>query len=77
MDQGGLMRLSRIVILLALISVGCSVLPGQGAPSSAGELPDLGLAPELENEVWINTDQPLRLADLQGRVVLLDMWTYG
>ena len=41
------------------------------------ELPDLGIAPELSNQVWINTDQPLRLADLRGKVVLLEMWTFG
>lgn len=40
-------------------------------------LPDLGPAPELTNEVWLNTDDPLRLADLGGKVVLIDMWTYG
>lgn len=40
-------------------------------------LEDLGPAPELENEVWLNTDEPLRLANLRGRVVLLDMWTFG
>ncbi len=40
-------------------------------------LPDLGLAPELQNEFWLNTDQPLRLAELGGKVVLLDMWTFG
>lgn len=40
-------------------------------------LPDWGAAPELTNEVWLNTENPLRLADLRGKVVLLDMWTFG
>jgi len=40
-------------------------------------LEDLGAAPELENEVWLNTEAPLRLAELHGKVVLLDMWTFG
>jgi hypothetical protein len=44
---------------------------------TAAPLPDLGVAPELENEVWLNVDAPLRLADLRGKVVLLDMWTFG
>jgi hypothetical protein len=41
------------------------------------DLPDLGKAPELNNEVWLNTDRPLRLSDLRGKVVLIDMWTFG
>ncbi len=40
-------------------------------------LEDYGPAPELENEVWLNTDRPLRLRDLRGKVVLLEMWTFG
>jgi thiol-disulfide isomerase/thioredoxin len=45
--------------------------------SSASSLPDLGLAPELTNETWLNVDTPLRLADLRGKVVAIDMWTFG
>jgi hypothetical protein len=40
-------------------------------------LPDLGAAPELNNETWFNTPEPLLLQDLRGKVVLLDMWTFG
>ena len=30
-------------------------------------------SPGLE---WLNTDNPVRLKDLRGKVVLLDFWTY-
>jgi thiol-disulfide isomerase/thioredoxin len=40
-------------------------------------LPDLGSAPELTNSSWLNTDKPLRLADLRGKVVAVEMWTFG
>lgn len=35
-------------------------------------------APEFpEGSEWVNTDRPLGLKDLRGKVVLLDFWTYG
>ena len=35
-------------------------------------------APELaDHRGWLNTDRPLSLAALRGKVVLLDFWTYG
>jgi thiol-disulfide isomerase/thioredoxin len=35
-------------------------------------------APELDGaRGWLNTDKPLTLSALRGKVVLLDFWTYG
>ena len=45
------------------------------APRAAA-LPDLGQAPELTNTVWLNSDSALRWADLRGKVVGLEMWTF-
>ena len=35
-------------------------------------------APELNGGIgWLNTDKPLSMAGLKGKIVLLDFWTYG
>ncbi|MGI9529274.1 MAG: thioredoxin-like domain-containing protein, partial [Acidimicrobiia bacterium] len=42
--------------------------------SFAGEID----APEFPEDLdWINTDRPITLNSLKGKVVLLDFWTYG
>jgi thiol-disulfide isomerase/thioredoxin len=33
-------------------------------------------APELRGTAWLNTTRPLTLADLRGKLVLLDFWTF-
>ena len=74
--------------LLALLLFGCSTR-GKSSPQNdiqsqadsampkTASLPNLGPAPELTNDTWLNVDSPLRLADLRGKVVLIDMWTFG
>jgi hypothetical protein len=39
--------------------------------------PDLGPAPDIKNDVWLNTDIPLDLEAVRGRVVLIEFWTFG
>lgn len=47
------------------------------SPGHRSSLDDYGPAPELENEVWLNAHEPIRLENLRGQVVLLNMWTFG
>ena len=73
--------------LIAFILFGCAPqqTPAAGAQAQSmdsvmpklASLPDLGPAPELMNDTWLNVDSPLRLADLRGKVVIVEMWTFG
>jgi len=71
-----------ILGLTTLLLFGCasqSAMQGQvqSAMPKLASLPDLGLAPEVTNDTWLNVDSPLRLADLRGKVVMVEMWTFG
>ena len=34
-------------------------------------------APEFPQHLdWLNTDRPLTMQELRGRIVMLDFWTY-
>jgi DNA-binding beta-propeller fold protein YncE len=49
----------------------------QGVFMSAQERPRVR-APEITGgRGWLNTDKPLSIAALKGKIVLLDFWTYG
>lgn len=53
---------------------------GQSTTPAAGELPELGRAPNFTGiTTWIGTpdDRPLSLSKLRGKVVLVDFWTYS
>jgi DNA-binding beta-propeller fold protein YncE len=66
------------------VLLGCVGLPSawsaENASAAPPALPHMHLvaAPEFPVEAeWVNTDQPLSLRQLRGKVVLLDFWTYG
>ena len=71
-----------LIGLMILLLLGCA-LPQREVPLADSSmqkitsLPDWGVAPELTNETWLNVDAPLRLADLRGKVVIVEMWTFG
>jgi cytochrome c biogenesis protein CcdA/thiol-disulfide isomerase/thioredoxin len=60
-----------------------SAAPAASTPGNAAKasfLPKLGLAPDFTGIVsWFNTpgNQPLALSQLEGKVVLVDFWTYS
>jgi hypothetical protein len=80
-------HLARLVLAvgLALLAPACGLAGGgddrrvseQAQTDQSGvsiALPDLGPAPAIEGDVWLNSQGS---PDMQGRVVLLEMWTFG
>lgn len=73
-------------LLFLLILVACrqdetSAPPAASATSlpriTVADLPDMGPAPEILNEVWLNAEEPYTIASQRGKVVLLKFWTFG
>jgi thiol-disulfide isomerase/thioredoxin len=64
------MFLNRIKYLLIILVFAAS--------AAAGQTDEKKQAPELTgHKGWLNTEKPLSLESLKGKVVLLDFWTYG
>lgn len=70
--------LAPLLLIAWLVAVASSSLATErGAFMSVQERTRVR-APEIEGgRGWLNTDKPLSLAALKGKLVLLDFWTYG
>ena len=69
--------MKRLLFGLLFLLTACATAQTSPMPiTDDASLPDLGPAPELTNDIWLNVDAPLRLADLHGKVVALEMWTF-
>ena len=74
-----------LILILLVLSIGhwqsntnASALHSQEGLEMPAQERDRIRAPELKGDRgWLNTDKPLSLAGLKGKVVLLDFWTYG
>jgi len=70
-----------ILIFLVNLSTGWRFIPPVGAAETSinyAQAQARRRAPELTGgRGWLNTDKPLSLAGLKGKIVLLDFWTYG
>ena len=73
-----------VMLVLGLGVAGVIAQDGQGTPAPdeggtvtytwAGDVNAPDFPPDAE---WINVSAPVRMADLRGKIVLLDFWTYG
>lgn len=66
----GLGRLS-LMLLFAVTAATWLASPPYGSAAGVGKI-----APKITGTNWLNS-KPLTTADLKGRVVLVEFWTYG
>ena len=68
-------RSALLSLLLALIlSPLLGLAPAQSERRFGGTIPAPEFPPGLD---WLNVSAPLSFAQLRGKIVLLDFWTYG
>ncbi len=74
------MQLKRLIVITSLLLTlaGCAAAQDTQGDEMSSEYRGRVRAPELTGgRGWLNTERPLSMAGLRGKVVLLDFWTYG
>jgi hypothetical protein len=73
-------------LFIALLGLGCrpsaqpakALMPPPGSEAVTVSQQNRPKAPDFPATLeWLNTDKPLSLKDLKGKIVLLDFWTFG
>jgi thiol-disulfide isomerase/thioredoxin len=76
--RGAVLALALILCMMPGRAQSLNTFSDEGAPIMSLRWQGRVRAPELTGgRGWLNTDKPLSLAALKGKVVLLDFWTYG
>jgi cytochrome oxidase Cu insertion factor (SCO1/SenC/PrrC family) len=70
-----------LLIVALLLAASCSKRASfaqkKGGADVSRELVGTVNAPDFPQGLdWLNTDKPISLKDLRGKVVILDFWTY-
>jgi thiol-disulfide isomerase/thioredoxin len=69
--------MQRMITKQNLFWFGCVTSMSVFLVMSSTVLGTIGMpAPEITNQTWLNSE-PKRLADLKGKVVLVEFWTFG
>src|SRR5690242_8839389 len=64
--------------LIVALSLVCFMFASERGVSMSAQERTRVRAPEIQGgRGWLNTDKPLSIAALKGKVILLDFWTYG